>query len=405
MTYNTSLLNKRTESIKQKRLIGHIKRGSGGPTLVFFGGIHGNEPSGVSALGEVFKTLESRKDEFELNGEIFALSGNLTALKEGVRFVDRDLNRLWTPTELDRIFDSEEGDLKNEEHEAKEIYHLLREILLNSSPPFYFIDYHTTSADTIPFITINDALINRKFARLFPAPVILGIEEYLEGPLLSFINTKGYVAVGFESGKHLDAASIVNSEAMTWLCMKEAGIFKTAPMDLLDKKREILEKATMGNTHFYEITFREAITGKDNFTMYPGFENFDRIKKGVPLGVLNGEEKETLKNTLIFMPLYQKQGEEGYFFIRKIGNWALRLSARMRKLKAHKWITLLPGVHESKQGNFGVLVDLKVARFFSRAFFHLLGYRSKKVDKNHLVIYNRELMANSEMYRDCTWYT
>ena len=177
MTYNTSLLNKRTESIKQKRLIGHIKRGSGGPTLVFFGGIHGNEPSGVSALSQVFKTLESRKDEFELNGEIFALSGNLTALKEGVRFVDRDLNRLWIPTELDRIFDSEEGDLKNEENEAKEIYHLLREILLNSSPPFYFIDYHTTSADTIPFITINDAYINRKIASLFPAPVILVIEE------------------------------------------------------------------------------------------------------------------------------------------------------------------------------------------------------------------------------------
>ncbi len=404
MTYNTSLLNKRTESIKQKRLIGHIKRGSGGPTLIFFGGIHGNEPSGVLALAEVFKTLESRKDEFELNGEIFGLSGNLPALKEGARFLDRDLNRLWIPTELDRIFESEEGDLKNEENEAKEIYHLLREILLNSAPPFYFIDYHTTSADTIPFITINDALINRKFARLFPAPVILGIEEYLEGPLLSFINTKGYVAVGFESGKHADAASIVNSEAMTWLCLKEAGVFKAAPMDLLEKKRKVLENATRGNTHFYEITFREAITGNDSFTMHPGFENFDRIKKGVAIGVLNGEEKEAFKNTLIFMPLYQRQGEEGYFFIRRIGNWALRLSAGIRKLKAHKWITLLPGVQESKKGNFGVMVDLRVARFFSRAFFHLLGYRSKKVDKNHLVIYNRELMANSEMYKDCSWY-
>ena len=405
MTYNTSLLRKSTESIKQKRLIGHIKRGNGGPTLIFFGGIHGNEPSGVSALSEVFKTLELRKDEFEMNGEVFGLSGNLPALKDGVRFIDRDLNRLWTPTELDRIFDSEEGELKNEENEAKEIYHLLREILLNSAPPFYFIDYHTTSADTIPFITINDALINRKFARLFPAPVILGIEEYLEGPLLSFINTKGYVAVGFESGKHSDEASIINSEAMTWLCLKEAGFFKTAPLEFLEKKRKTLEKATKGNTHFYEIIFREAITDKDSFTMYPGFENFDKVKKGAQLGTLNGEEKETTKDTLIFMPLYQKQGEEGYFFIRRIGNWALRLSARMRKLNAHKWITLLPGVHESKQDSFGVLVDLRVARFFSKAFFHLLGYRSKRVDKNHLVIYNRELMANSEMYKDCTWYT
>ncbi|MDH3697036.1 MAG: succinylglutamate desuccinylase/aspartoacylase family protein [Flavobacteriaceae bacterium] len=404
MTYNTSLLNKRTEKIKQKRLIGHLKRGTGGPTLIFFGGIHGNEPSGVSALDGLFNTLERRKNEFQVNGEIFGLCGNLPALKGGVRFVDRDLNRLWTPPELDRIFEGNVNDLKSEETEAFEIYHLLREILLNSAPPFYFIDFHTTSADTIPFITINDALINRKFAQQFPVPIILGIEEYLEGPLLSFINTKGYVCIGFESGKHSDPVSITNSEAMAWLCLQQAGVFKEAPSDLFTEQNRVLENATKGNTHFYEITFRESITDSDNFMMYPGFENFDWVKKGVLLANLNGEEKEATKNTLIFMPLYQKQGEEGYFYIRRIGNWALRLSARIRKLKAHKWITLLPGIRGTKEGGLGVMVDLRVARFFSKALFHLLGYRSKKIDKNHLVIYNRELMANSDMYKDCPWY-
>ncbi|NND15272.1 MAG: aspartoacylase [Eudoraea sp.] len=403
MTYKESSI-KTTDKIKHKRLIGQLKRGTGGPTLIFFGGIHGNEPAGVSALSEVFKLLETRKEDFELNGEIFGLSGNLPALKEKVRFVDRDLNRLWTASEMDRISESKESELLCEETEALEIYQLLREIIKNSSPPFYFIDFHTTSADTIPFITINDALINRKFAQRFPAPVILGIEEYLEGPLLSYINTKGYVCLGFESGMHTDPASIIYSEAMIWLCLQQAGFIKKAPGELLNERYHELKRATKGNTHFYEITFREAVNGNDNFTMYPGFTNFGRIKKGVPLAKLNGEEKEASRDTLIFMPLYQKQGEDGYFFIRRIGDWALSLSASIRKLKAHRWITLLPGVRESKEGTFGVMVDLRIARFFSTAFFHLLGYRSKKVDKNHLVIYNRELMANSSMYKDCPWY-
>ena len=43
--------------VETKRIIGHIKGDLPGPTLIFFGGIHGNEQSGVTALEHVFKEL------------------------------------------------------------------------------------------------------------------------------------------------------------------------------------------------------------------------------------------------------------------------------------------------------------------------------------------------------------
>ena len=44
-------------SIQTNRVIGHVAGGKPGPTVVFFAGIHGNEPSGVFAMHRVFDGL------------------------------------------------------------------------------------------------------------------------------------------------------------------------------------------------------------------------------------------------------------------------------------------------------------------------------------------------------------
>ncbi|MEQ9581196.1 MAG: succinylglutamate desuccinylase/aspartoacylase family protein, partial [Arenibacter sp.] len=186
--------------IGKSRTIGHLKGSSGGPTMIFFGGIHGNEPSGEKAIQEVFLGIE--ENEISVNGNIYGIRGNVAALLAGKRFLDGDLNRLWTDEKIEKIKAKAENELLNEDKELLSIHQVLSDILKTESGPFYFIDFHTTSSKTLPFITINDALINRKFSKLFPVPIILGIEEYLEGPLLSYINEQGYLALGFESGQH-----------------------------------------------------------------------------------------------------------------------------------------------------------------------------------------------------------
>ena len=159
--------------VETKRIIGHIKGELPGPTLIFFGGIHGNEQSGVTALERVFKELGMAP--FSFKGSAYGIRGNIPALLIGKRFIEKDLNRIWTHSRIENINKKTGEQLSVEDKELVAIYELISGILDNEKGPFYFIDFHTTSSKTLPFITINDALINRRFAKLFPVPIILGI--------------------------------------------------------------------------------------------------------------------------------------------------------------------------------------------------------------------------------------
>ena len=311
---------------------------------------------------------------------------------------------MWTEKSIQQITRKAPETLSHEEGELVQLGSRLEEIISDYNGPFYFIDLHTTSSDTIPFITVNDAMINRKFARLFKVPTILGIEEFLEGPLLSYINEKGYVGMGFESGSHNSQESVDNNIALIWLVLWHCGILTKMDDETRRRYEEQLIQSSKGNHHFYEITHREVITDEDDFNMLPGFRNFQRIRKGRPLARNNSHEINADRSTLIFMPLYQEQGEEGFFYIRRIPDWVLRFSARIRFWNWHRWITILPGVRWAGEDKEKILVDLRIARFFTRAFFHVLGYRNRTVQHDYLVITNRELRAKSDMYADCDWF-
>ena len=56
----------------------------------------------------------------------------------------------------------------------------------------------------------------------------------------------------------------------------------------------------------------------DNFKMLPNFKNFQRIKEGQIIAEdINGNISAS-DDSLILMPLYQKQGEDGFFLIQKL---------------------------------------------------------------------------------------
>ncbi len=389
------------EALHTKRIIGYIKGRQKGPTLIFFGGIHGNEPSGVQILEEVFGKLGELQED--VKGTVYGIRGNIPALAKERRFLESDLNRIWTADAVKKMNDNPNGKRTNEEGEMAEIYRILTEIVKIESPPFYFIDYHTTSSPTLPFITINDAMINRKFARLFPLPVILGMEEYLDGPLLSYVNERGYLAIGFESGQHFTDDAVRNGVSFTWLTLLFAGVVSEKMIDK-SEHLDILCNAATCNTNFYEITYRHMITDEDEFHMSKGFKSFDSISEGTELAFHNGQKISSDKKSIVFMPLYQEQGEEGFFLIRKIPQWVLRLSAFMRRLRLDLLLTLLPGVSWASPGKDRIMVDLKVARFLSKPLFHLLGYRSRVVDETHILMSNRERMARTEMYKNTPWY-
>ncbi len=398
----SQIQTKAIEKLKNKRIIGHISGKESGPTLVLFGGIHGNEPSGVQALERVFKKFEATKQD--LKGAVFGIKGNLPALVEKKRFLEHDLNRIWTSSGIDEIAQKSKLERSVEENELFEIHQLISDIFATQSPPYYFIDFHTTSSPTLPFITINDALINREFARLFPVPVILGIEEYLVGPLLNYINEKGYVSLGFESGQHFTVEAVKNTISFIWLAMIYCGALTKEQVPDYKKYHDQLNLSAKGNTIFYEVIHRHCITDSDDFEMLPGFRSFEKLQKGIAIANHNGEQITALKDTIVFMPLYQVQGEEGFFLIRKIPLWILSFSAFLRKIKFDSFLVLLPGVSWSNGTRDKLMVNLKVAMFYNKPFFHLLGYRNRMVDKTHIILNNRERTAKNMMYKGSYWY-
>jgi predicted deacylase len=387
---------------RSKKIIGHIEGTGKGPTLIFFGGIHGNEPSGVEALKKVFSELEN--SSFQMRGSMYGIQGNSPALARDQRFLEQDLNRIWTKKEIERIKETSAERRSSEEHELIEILDLINSIFKNNDPPYYFIDFHTTSSKTLPFITINDAMINRKFSKLFPVPIILGIEEYLEGPLLSYINELGYVSLGFESGQHYTEEAVTNSIAFTWLAMEHSGFLKKEDQQRYQHHFKQLQSSANFNVDFYDVIERYAITAKDAFKMEPGFESFDIIEKDMLLATNHNKPVYAPQKGILFMPLYQTQGAEGFFIIRHIPKNILKVSAFLRRAKFDRLLTLLPGVYWADKTKERLMVNIKVARFFSKPFFHLLGYRNRIIDKNHLLMNNREKTAKNEMYEKTPWF-
>ncbi|TPV34914.1 succinylglutamate desuccinylase/aspartoacylase family protein [Paucihalobacter ruber] len=380
------------------RILHKIEGDQSGPVIVLFGGIHGNEKAGVKAIKSVLPQLNSSK----IKGTVYGIAGNIAALKENKRFIIKDLNRQWTREKLKSL--EKQIDYKNEDAEQKALYRLLLEILNNHTGPFYFIDLHTTSSKTIPFITINDALINRRFSNLFPVPKVLGIEEYLEGPLLSYINQLGYVSLGFESGQHDDELAVTNSIAFINLALVHTEILEAEVAENVSVYKELLSQSAENNTKTYEVTYRHKIEPNEDFRMCEGYKSFQDVDEGIVIAVSDGVSIALKETATLFMPLYQKAGEDGYYLIRPIPKLALKLSAILRKIKFDNMLVLFPGVSWYDKTKEILLVNTRTAKYMAKQLFHLLGYRSYQLDKNNIKFYNRERMSKKAMYKHLNWY-
>lgn len=395
----TEVLTKNNDdAVCYQRIIKTVKGKSPGAVVVFFGGIHGNEKAGNIAINKVLKSL----NEDKISGTIYGISGNIKALNANKRFIENDLNRLWTKNEIKQLLQNPNP--KNEEIEQLEIYKNLQHILATHQGPFYFIDFHTTSSKTIPFITINDALINRKFSSFFPVPKVLGIEEYLSGPLLSYINELGYVSLGFESGQHTDALSVANSVAFIYLTLVFTLALNVKDVKDFDKYLRQLETAAQQNKTTYEVTYRYKIEAAEIFKMKPGFKSFELVDKHTEIAISNQKTIKLNKKETLFMPLYQKIGEDGYYLIKPISPFILRCSAALRKFKFDNVLVCLPGVSWFDKPNGVLMVNLKTTRFLAKQVFHLLGYRSRQSSENHIKFTNRERVSKKNMYKDLLWY-
>ena len=377
-----------TDSVTHRRILARLVGQSAGPTLVAVTGIHGNEPAGLAAAERIVAWLERERPE--LSGELVFLAGNLQALERKQRFIDVDLNRQWTPAKLAELAAGTAADgAPVERFEQRALLAALREAAERARGPLHFIDLHTSSATGPPFLTVGDTLRNRRFARSIPLPLILGLEEQVDGALLELLNNYGFVTLGVEAGRHDDPRSIDCHEAVLWLALVATGLLSAAHAPELEPYRARLREASRNVPPVIEVWHRHPIADTDRFRMREGFVNFMPIRRGELLADDRRGSVRAPADGLILFPLYQGQGEDGFFLARAVHPFWLSVSALLRKLRGDVLVRYLPGVRTDPTDSAVLIVDTRVARLVPLEIFHLLGFRKVRQVGASLVVSRR----------------
>lgn len=299
----------------EKRVIGSVEGDPDGPTIIILAGMHGNEPAGVEAVSNVLDTLEEVCPDFR--GKLVGLRGNINALQHGVRFIDEDMNRIWFPSIVNQIRETPEHELDSSERvEIKHLLHFLDRLTAEDSP-IIIVDVHTFSAEGWMFTLTNRESRHTKLLSQLYAPMVFGIEETLRGTALSFYQDKGMVSFGLEGGQHKNNLTAYNTRASIILLLEAAGCIEEDQVPEIKEFQQHLKSHTKFLPAQTELVYQHIIEPGDEFAMRPGYKNFQQVKKGEWLA--NDREGKILARCdgYILMPLYQSQGNDGFFIIRE----------------------------------------------------------------------------------------
>lgn len=296
--------------MESERILGTYTSNKEGPLLLITAAVHGNEPSGIIALQRVFETLEAEKPH--INGSIVGVVGNVKALQKKVRFIDEDLNRTWTQENILN---------KNKDtSEKEEMFQIIETLATLSEKNYthrYFVDCHTTSSDSLPYISVQETGRNDSWAHQFPIHSIRGFSDIVAGTIDGYFSQQGITGFTVEAGQHNSEESKAYHEGIIWLALEEACNLRFN--DLEETPRVVLK--TRNGTppqKTLKIVHRFGLKEDDDFKMEPGFENFQPIKKGEHLATLNGKKINSVWDAFIFMPLYQAQGNDGFFVVEAV---------------------------------------------------------------------------------------
>ena len=291
------------------RVVLRLRGAAPGPMLIVLGGIHGNEPAGLHAVEPLLERLALDA------GDFVVLSGNRTALAEGVRYIERDLNRGWSD---EAIASLPRSGGSSEDDEQLSLLGAIEDALADARGPVTFLDLHTTSAAGHPFVVVGDDPAHRALAHAFGLPVFLGLVGKLSGALTPWLCTRGVTALAIEGGQNDDEWSVVRHTAAIRIALVECGLLPPSSLGPLNLSRRLLENAREDLPHEIEIVSRYAITPEDQFVMQPGFSNIHPVRAGTLLARDRHGEIRAPEDGLVVMPLYQGQGDDGFFMGRAV---------------------------------------------------------------------------------------
>ncbi|MEM8931683.1 MAG: succinylglutamate desuccinylase/aspartoacylase family protein [Acidobacteriota bacterium] len=370
------------------RRLGEIVGRGDGPTLLCLAGVHGNEPAGVLGARRVLDALA--RDASGLVGRLVVLIGNRQALVVGRRFVTDDLNRHWSADRVERLRRLDPTELAAEDRELRELDQAIREAIDGVAEGALFaVDLHTISGQGPGFVVLDDTLPNREFALDTPVTVVVGLEEELSGTVTHHLNALGARVYGFEAGQHDLPESVDHAEAAIWCALESSGALESGVRPEPDLGRQRLITMCGSLPHVVEVRHRHPVHVEDEFRMEPGWINLQAVTAGTVLAHDRNGPIPAPESGLVLMPLYQAQGEDGFFVVRELKPAWLRVSTFVRRANLERFLHLLPGVRRHPELGDGFFVDRRFARFFALEMFHLLGYRRIGPAKERILVMAR----------------
>ncbi len=243
-----------------------------GPRLAVIGAMHGNERTGVEIVQRI-KSKFSGKALNCLNGQVFLMIGNPHAYAQATRFVEEDLNRLFSEKEERAICGKKSAtSVTLERKRAKELMDVLRGVDV-------LIDIHATIRPSVPFVYCEATPKHLEIATCFDVPYIVSPEPDFRPPDLfssadNFVDRHGGIGLTYESGWHKNPKNtdLIFAELMNVLeCVGN-----------LPRSREMFGKKSQKVPRQLRM-YRDIFPQTDHFSFVDAeMANFHFVKKDEP---------------------------------------------------------------------------------------------------------------------------
>ena len=258
------------------KLPDHVVKKSGtkpGKTVAIFCGVHGNETAGITVVEQLEKELVVEA------GTVYLVHANPSAIAQGVRLVNVNLNRLFlrqdvtTPT--------------YEHHRAAELMDLLDECDA-------LLDLHSYPAPIAPDKAVPFAICETPafpIAALFDVPIVVsGFTAAEKGGSDGYMFTNDKIGICVELGANERPDLFLNlgmNVAQTFLA--RFGCIKTIETSIVRAQKR-LELAK-----FYKKT-------SSDFHFVKPFQSFDRLEVSEPIAIENDHVIQAEESSYIIFP-------------------------------------------------------------------------------------------------------
>ena len=298
-----------------ERILGKIEGNLPGPLIICIAGLHGNEQVGLHAFRNVCSAIEKHNIPFK--GKMVGICGNTRAIESNRRYIDYDLNRVWDEPRIKEILSKEEHFL-SEDKELIEIYQVIDTESKGDFEQKVMVDLHSTSSDKGNFLVVPEDESTHPILSELHLPVVLGLDSYVKGTLLSYYHEKGFLSFAFEGGMMGTEDVYQLHTSGLWQILEKSGGVTEHDHEKEDHYKNQLMEVSSTLPQRVKVLHREYVQPQDRFRMLPGFHNFQSVHKDQLLAINKNGHITSPMDGMIFMPLYQPEGDDGFFIVEEV---------------------------------------------------------------------------------------